>query len=186
MKKPLILAVMALFAACNSNAPASTTNSTNAKTDSSAMMRPIQSPFPIMYSSSFAMDDPKNAETVLAFWKAFDNGDFGAMKDIFADTFDVQLSSGMSMRTSRDSTVSAIQAYRGSMTSIVSTVNAIMAVKSTDKNEHWVLIWGMEKDTPKKGKPDSFYLQETWRFNTAGKADLMYQFSQKPPAPMKK
>jgi hypothetical protein len=34
----------------------------------------------------------------------------------------------------------------------------------------------MEKDINKKGKVDSFYLQETWRFNKDGKADLLYQF----------
>jgi hypothetical protein len=51
-----------------------------------------------------------------------------------------------------------------------------MAVKSKDKDENWALIWGMEKDTNKKGKVDSFYLQETWRFNKVGQADLFYQF----------
>jgi hypothetical protein len=46
MKKPLFLATMVLFAACSSNAPNSTADSTQAKTDSAAMMRPIQSPYP--------------------------------------------------------------------------------------------------------------------------------------------
>lgn len=171
---------MALFAACDGTAPASTTDSARIIPDSTAMMRPIQSPYPIMYSSSFAMDNPRNAETVLAFWKAYDNGNISASRDAFADTFDVHLSGGLTMRSSRDSTVSAVQAFRNSLSSAVDEVNAIMAVKSTDKNEHWVLIWGMEKDTHKNGKIDSVYLQETWRFNTAGKADLMYQFAQQP------
>ncbi|HLX66579.1 MAG TPA: hypothetical protein VKR41_06275, partial [Puia sp.] len=83
MKKPLLLAGMVLFAACSGNAPTSTADSTQAKTDSTAMMRPIQSPYPIMYSSSFAMDEPKNAESVLAFWKAYDAGDFSGSKDFF-------------------------------------------------------------------------------------------------------
>jgi hypothetical protein len=180
MKKPLILAVMALFAACDGTAPASTTDSTRTKTDTIAMMRPIQSPFPVMYSSSFAIDDLKNAETVLAFWKAFDDGNIAASKDAFADTFEVHLAEGMTMRAGHDSTIAAIQSFRNSMSSVVNAVNAVMAVKSTDKNEHWVLIWGMEKETPKKGKVDSVFLQETWRFNAAGKADLMYQFVQQP------
>jgi hypothetical protein len=59
------------------------------------------------------------------------------------------------MRASRDSSVAAAQAYRNNYSAVVSEVTAIMAVKSTDKNERWVLLWGMEKDTPKKGKPDS-------------------------------
>jgi hypothetical protein len=72
------------------------------------------------------------------------------------------------------------------LSSAVDVVNAIMAVKSTDKNEHWVLIWGMEKDTHKNGKTDSVELQETWRFNAAGKADLLYQFAEQPARAMKK
>jgi len=181
MKKPLLLATIILFAACSGSGPTSTPDSTQAKTDSSAMMRPIQSPYPIMYSSSFAMDEPKNAETVLAFWKAYDKGDLSAAKEIFADTFDVHLSAGFHMRASRDSSVASAQAYRNNYTAVVSEVTAIMAVKSTDKNEHWVLLWGTEKDTPKKGKPDSVSLQETWRFNAAGKADLMYSFAEQFP-----
>jgi hypothetical protein len=185
MKKPLFLAAMALLTACGGNAPAPSADSTNAKTDSSAMMRPIQSPYPIMYSSSFAMDEPKNAESVLAFWKAYDAGDFSSSKDFFADTFDVHLSSGFHMRTSRDSSIAGVKAHRSGFVSVASDVNAIMAVKSTDKNEHWVLIWGIEKDIPKKGKADSVFFQETWRFNAAGKADLMYSFAQQPQLPKK-
>jgi hypothetical protein len=181
MKKPLFLAAAALITACSGNAPTVTNDSTQAKTDTIAMMRPIQSPYPITYSSSFAMDDPKNAESVLAFWKAYDKGDLSAAKEIFADTFDVHLSAGFRMRASRDSSVAAAQAYRNAYTSVVSEVTAIMAVKSTDKNEHWVLLWGTEKDTPKKGKVDSILLQETWRFNAAGKADLMYSFAEQFP-----
>ena len=49
-------------------------------------------------------------------------------------------------------------------------------IESIDKNENWVCVWGMETDTDKKGKVDSSYLQETWRFNKDGKADLFYQF----------
>jgi len=177
---------MAFLTACDGNAPASTTDSTKAKTDSAAMMRPIQSPYPISYSSSFAMDDPKNAETVLALWKSYDAGNLSATRDDFADTLEVHLADGMTMRLSRDSTVAAVQSMRSSLSSAVDVVNAIMAVKSTDKNEHWVLIWGMEKDTHKNGKTDSVELQETWRFNAAGKADLLYQFAEQPARAMKK
>jgi hypothetical protein len=83
------------------------------------------------------------------------------------------------MHGGRDSVIAGGQKFRSSFATSVSSVDAIMAVKSTDKtgkNEHWALIWGRERDTNKKGKVDSFDLQETWRFNNDGKADLMYQF----------
>ncbi|HEV2479438.1 MAG TPA: hypothetical protein VGS79_07230 [Puia sp.] len=181
MRKPLFAAAMALLAACNSNPGAPATDSTKVKaTDSSAaMMRPIQSPYPILYSSSFAMDDPKNAETILALWKAYDAGNLSSVKDLLADTVDVYLAGGMHMRSSRDSTISGIQGFRNTMSAVTDQVNAVMAVKSTDKNEHWVLVWGMEKDTHKNGKVDSVQLQETWRFDGNGKANLLYQFAEK-------
>ena len=56
-------------------------------------------------------------------------------------------------------------------------MHAIFPVKSTDKNEDWVCIWGTEVNTDKKGKTDSVHLQETWRFNKDGKIDLLYQHS---------
>ena len=172
----------AFLTGCGGNSSSSMADSTKMKAgdSSSAVMRPIQSPYPVLYSSSFAMDDPKNAETILALWKAYDAGNLAAAKDLLADTVDVYLAGGMHMRGSRDSTIAQIQRYRDGMSAVTDQVNAVMAVKYTDKNEHWVLIWGMEKDTPKKGKADSVQLQETWRFDNNGKADLLYQFAQKP------
>lgn len=148
-------------------------------------MKAIQSPYPVMYSSSFEIDGPKNAESVLALWKAYDNGDLSAAKDLIADTMEVHLASGLVKRTTRDSIIAMIQGARNALTAAVDEVDAVMAVKSKDKDEHWALIWGMEKDTHKDGKVDSVYLQETWRFNAGGKADLLYQYNAKP-APAKK
>ena len=181
MKKPLLFAVFALLAACGSNSTTTpTADSTRMKTDSVVAMRPIQSPYPILYSSSFVADDPKNAESLLAIWKAYDAGDFSTVRNLFADTVEVHLASGLTMRTSRDSTLAAVAAYRNSMKSAVSSISAIMAVKSTDKDQHWALIWGMEKDTHKNGKVDSTELQETWLFDNSGRASLFYQYSAKP------
>jgi len=126
------------------------------------------------------MDEPKNAETILALWKAYDAGNLASVKDLFADSVEVYLANGMMMHSSRDSIIAGIQGFRNTMSAVTDQVNAVMAVKSTDKNEHWVLIWGMEKDTHKNGKVDSVQLQETWRFDNNGKANLLYQFAEKP------
>ena len=186
MKLPLLFAPLVFLAACNSTAPASTADSAKVIMDSTSTVKAIQSPYDIMYSSKFVMDDPKNAESLLALWKAYDNGNLSAGKDLIADTIEFHLANGLMIRAGRDSAIAAIQSVRNTFSAAVDQVNAIMAVKSTDKNEHWALIWGMEKDTHKNGKVDSVYLQETWRFNQDGKADLLYQFSQAPAPPMKK
>jgi hypothetical protein len=178
MKKILVFAAITIFAACNSNEPAKTdtVKTEPQKTVPDPMAKEITSPYQIGYSSKFVMDDPKNAESLLTLWKDWDNGDLSVHKDLFADRMEIHFADGSMMNTTRDSMLTAAGGMRSSMTSVESRVDAIMAVKSTDKDEHWALIWGMEKDTNKKGKVDSFYLQETWRFNKAGKADMFYQF----------
>ncbi len=153
--------------------------------DSVVAMKPIQSPYAIGYSSSFAIDEPKNAETLLALWKTYDNGDLNAGKGMIADSIEMYMADGMSMHATRDSATAIVQKFRSSLKAAVSHVDAVMALKSTDKNEHWACIWGTEIDTHKDGKIDSVYLQETWRFNKDGKADLLLQSSRKL-LPMKK
>src|SRR5690348_779088 len=182
MKKILAFMAVGLLAACTSNDSSknatSASDSTNSTMSSmSTMPAAIQSPdYKIGYSSNFVMDDPKNAESLLKLWKVWDDGDLSKAKDFFADTVTLHFSDGRTMTGPRDSIIAGGQKARTALGTSVSSVDAIMAVKSTDKNEHWALIWGMEKDTDAKGKADSSYLQETWRFNNNGQADLMYQY----------
>lgn len=171
MKKIFIFATLAVLAACNSKEPA--TDDTKA---ADSMMAEIKSPYPVNYSSKFTMGDPKNAETVLNLWKIWDSGDLSAAKDIFADSVEMHFSSGAMMNSTRDSVLAMGQQERSKMTSSVSSVDAILSVKSTDKNEDWGLIWGKEINTYKDGKIDSSYIQETWRLNKDGKIDALYQF----------
>ena len=186
MKKFLVFSAVVILAACNSNESTKTDATTDSvKTMAAETMPAIKSPYPISYSSNFEKDDPKNAETLLALWKAWDNGDLSAAKDMFADSVELHFSDGSSMHSTRDSVIASAQKFRSTFASVVSSVDAVMASKSVDKNEHWALIWGKEVDTDKKGKVDSSYLQETWRFNNDGKADLMFQYRQAATPPKK-
>src|SRR6266550_422074 len=156
MKKIWVLFSIVTLAACNSNEPAKV-DSMKSGSDSTAPMRDITSPYSIGYSSKFVMDDPKNAETLLTLWKDWDNGNLSAHKDMFADSVELHFADGSMIHSTRDSVIAAAQNFRNSFASSVARVDAIMAVKSTDKNENWALIWGMEKNTDKKGKVDSSY-----------------------------
>ncbi|MDP9040486.1 MAG: hypothetical protein M3N30_00795 [Bacteroidota bacterium] len=183
MKKNLLFACLFILISCNSNQPVQTEPAKPAS-DSMAVQN-INSPYDIQYSSKFIMGNPKYAENVLTLWKDYDNGNLSAHKDFFADSIQAVLGSGASMHASRDSVIAGIQKYRSSLTAAVDRVDAVMAVKSTDKNEDWVLIWGTETDTHKNGKIDSVHLQETWRMNKEGKADLLLQYM-RPAVPPKK
>lgn len=187
MKKVLVFVSIGFLAACNSKEPAKTDSMKSGDTTMNMTMKDINSPYPVMYSSKFEMGDPKNAEAVLNLWKIWDGGDLSKGKDIFADSVEMHLADGSIMKGPKDTILAGAQQYRTSLGMAVSSIEAVTAMKSTDKNENWALVWGMEKDTDKKGKVDSFYLQETWRFNKDGKADLMFQYRQAgaPPKKMK-
>src|SRR5258708_3334441 len=152
MKKNLLFACLFILVSCNSNQPAQTEPAKPAS-DSVAVQN-INSPYDIQYSSKFIMGNPKYAENVLTLWKDYDNGNLSAHKDLFADSMTAYLGNGVTMHASRDSIIAGIQKHRNMMSAAVDRVDAVMAVKSTDKNEDWVLIWGMETDTYKNGKID--------------------------------
>ena len=96
-------------------------------------------------------------------------------KGLFADSVTFLTGDGSVISGPLDSAFGAMKSYREMFTTIKSTVTAILPVKSTDKNENWVSIWGNEINTDKKGKTDSVALQESWRFNKDGKIDLFIQ-----------
>ncbi len=186
MKRFFAMALMGLIAGCTAK-NAGNNESTTATPEPAAQMRDIESPYPVGYSSKFVMDDPKNAETLLSLWKAWENGDLSKVKDLFADSVEMHFAGGYVLKGSRDSIIAVGQRERSALQSSVSSVDAIMAVKSTDKNEHWALIWGMSKDT-QNGKSDSSYVHETWRFDSTGRANFMLQYQQaaNPPVMPKK
>jgi hypothetical protein len=130
------------------------------------------------------MGDAKNAEALLAVWKSWDDGNLQTSRKLFADTAHFYMRDGSEMHGPADSTMAGAQAFRNMFTSVKSTVHAYMPLKSTDKGDNWVCIWGTEVSTDKQGKTDSIGLQETWRFNKDGKIDLLYQFGRSlvPPA----
>ena len=179
MRKILLFAGIGLFVACNSGtkedvgsiAPADST----AKT-----VEDITYPYTASYSSKFAIGDGKHAQMILGLWKDWDNGDLSKGKDVFADTVEMFFWDGNKIRASRDSVLSSAQSFRNMYSSVTSTVDAFTPLKSTDKEENWVCIWGKEVHTDKKGKVDSINLHEVWRINKNGKADLCYQFASMP------
>ena len=175
MRKLFLLTVVAAaFASCNDNKVASMSTSNDSATKKEA--ENVTYPYAINYSSKFEIASSEYSQKLLQLWKAWDNGSLSDAKDMFADSVELHFANGMTIHTSRDSAVAMAQNVRNTFSSSVSTVDAVMATHSIDKDENWALVWGKEVDTDKAGKKDSSYLQESWRFNKAGKADLLYQY----------
>ncbi len=176
MKQIFITVIAASVIACNT-AEKTSPGETKAVTETKPASISNMSGYTASYSTSFELGDVKNAEAILALWKSWDEGNLSTSKQYFADTVSFYVSEGGEITGPRDSTVADAQRYRDMFSAVKSTVHAIFPIKSTDKNQEWVCVWGTEVRTDKKGKTDSIHLQETWRFNSAGKTDLIYQYA---------
>ena len=172
MKRIPAFIILAFFAACNSATDQTEVASVNS--DSASVKTPdIAYPYPVNYSSQFSIGDAANTKKILELWKDWDNGDLSVHKDYFADTLHMYFADGTAMHGPRDSIVAAAQAFRSTYKSVESRVDAVVPLKSTDKNEQWVCIWAGEVSTDNKGKTDSVNIMETWRINKDGKTDLL-------------
>lgn len=139
--------------------------------------------YTVSYSSSFEIGDPKQSETILALYKAWDDGNPAAEKDAFADSVELSFGDGNGMNVSRDSALAAVTAWRQNYSSVKTSVYTVLPVKGTGMDESWVCIWAKEVHTEKaSNKTDSIELQENYRFNKNGKINWMLQYS-KPAAP---
>jgi hypothetical protein len=178
MRKIFIVAFTAALFSCHADEKKESDSKPAAETNSTL-------PYRATYSSKFEIGDAKNAEAVLAAWKSWDDGDLQTSRKLFADTMHLYLRNGSEMHGTKDSTLPGVQRYRNNYSSVKSTVSAWVPLKTVDKNENWVCIWGTEVMTDKKGKVDSVELQESWRFNKEGKIDLLYQFGRSLVSPAK-
>lgn len=174
MKQILIAVLTACIIACNT-AEENPSGETKAITDTKAAINTAG--YAATYSTSFEMGDNKNAETILALWKDWDNGNLDPSKNLFADSVTLYTSDGSLIAGPRDSAIANAQNYRNMFSAVKTTLHAVFPIKSTDANEDWVCIWGTEVNTDKNGKVDSVVLQETWRFDKNGKVNLLYQHS---------
>lgn len=182
MKRIFLFFAVCAFIACNNE------KGTEA-TDSAAAIAQVPANtygFTPGYSFSFVMDSAKNTETVLSLWRDWENGDLSKSRSHFADSLTMISADGSIQSGLSDSVLAGAQGYRSSFSKMAVTIDAIFGVRSTDKNEDWVAVWGSEIQTAMDGKVDTVSLQETWRFNKAGKIDLMFQTARKgggPPPP---
>ncbi len=168
-----------------------TGDKTDSTTDSTKMGNSMSSsdavtyPYAVTYSSQFEKSSDQNSQMVLGLWKDFDNNTLDNSMDKFADTVTMMMPGFEMVAVSKDSALRSTKEYRSMYSKVESRVAAVTALKSTDKNEEWVLVWGTEVHTDKKNVTDSVHLQETWRLNKDGKIDYLLQYMRNTPAPKK-
>jgi hypothetical protein len=127
------------------------------------------------YSSNFKMADQASADKVLTLWKDFENNTLDTHLAWFADTVSMTMANGVAVKGRTDNLAGAKQ-YRGSISNYKVTVDAFVSLKSVDRNQNVVCIWGTEEFTTADGKTVKQSIQEVWGFNKDGKINLMLQY----------
>ncbi len=170
MRKVFLIVVVAAIAGCNSQ------TKTETNKDEVQVKAATSLPYVPSYSASFEMGNPEYSAMILqGSWKDWENNTMDNMKSWIADTI-VVLHSDNTMVKGADSLVARWKRGRAKYTSVIDTVEAVIPVHSTDKNENWVLVWAREINTKADGTKDTTAVMETWRINKDGKADFLLQY----------
>lgn len=127
------------------------------------------------YSSKFKMAEQSYADKILTLWKDFENNTLDGHSDWIADTVTMILADGKVVKGKADNLAGA-KAYRGSIKNYKVSIDAWMSVKSVDRNQNAVCVWGNEDFTDADGKHITQRIQEVWTFNKDGKVDMMLQY----------
>jgi len=134
-------------------------------------------PYTAGYSSNFVMGNPAHAKMALDIWKDWDENMLDK-HDFMADTIVTYMPDG-TVTKGKDANMSMWKKYRAGITSSKSTVDAWLPLRSVDRKEDWVAIWGTETDTTPDGKVGTTQIHEVWRINKDGKVDLIRQYTAK-------
>jgi len=166
----LFIMIAGLLAACNNDSKVAGA----AETKDAKPAVPLA--YTPAYSSSFEIGNPAYAAMIVqGSWKDWENNSMDNMKSWVADTI-LAFQSDNAMVKGVDSLQARWKRDRARYTSVVDTIDAVMAVYSTDKKENWVLVWARDFSTDNTGKADTIAIMETWRINKDGKADMLLQY----------
>ncbi|MDB5011651.1 MAG: nuclear transport factor 2 family protein [Mucilaginibacter sp.] len=127
------------------------------------------------YSSKFTIASPTYADKILMLWKDYENNTLDKHTDLISDTVTMMLASGAMIKGKAEN-LKNVKEFRSSIQNYKVTVDAWLSVKSTDKNQNVVCVWGTEEYTDKNGKQVKTRTHEVWMFNKDAKVSLMLQY----------
>jgi hypothetical protein len=112
---------------------------------------------------------------ILELWKDWDDNKLDR-HDYFSDTIVMYFPDGSVTKGKQQCLKAAIQ-FRDNFTKSVSVIHAWVPLKSTDRQEDVVCVWGQEEDTHTDGSIGKRDIHEVWWFNKDGKVTSMRQWA---------
>ena len=127
------------------------------------------------YSSNFQMGNAAYVQKIMNVWQDWDDNMLNR-HDYFADSLAMYFSDG-SMMKGKAENFAAAKKYRSGFTSVKTVLHAIVPLRSNDRNEDVVAVWGEETNTLPDGKIEKKALHEVWFFNKDGMITAMRQWT---------
>lgn len=169
-----LLAGLLIFAAASCNAP-ETESAALSDTTSQVNLAAHDYGVKASYSTDFAVGDHKHGDLIVKLWKDFDANTFENGSAYFADSV-MAIFPGYRAQLSRDSMIAMAKSERARMDSVHTSIDAIVPLKASNKNETVVAIWG-EEHAYIKGKKQRRDLHEVWGVNENGKVAWVKQYT---------
>jgi hypothetical protein len=139
----------------------------------------LTGPYTANYSSHYQIADSKLAVAVLNLLKDFEENAVDRHPDILSDTVTFINPEGYLIK-GRDQFLTGSKRYRGTFSSIKTSVDSYVSLNSTDKNIDKVLIHGSQQKTNRQGVSQIVPFHSVWTFNKDGKIDYIREYTAKP------
>lgn len=129
------------------------------------------------YSSQFAFGNQALAKTVMDLYKDYETNKF-ALADAFADSVAIVMPDGQMVAGQKDVGEHFKQGRTMAPADMKFNIHAVIPLRSVDKNEDWVLVWG--DAGPEPGKPGTVTgFNHIWRFDNDGNVAYLRMFEGK-------
>jgi len=148
------------------------------KSPKAKSMKPVMA-YEAEYSSKFSLADETYSAIVLDLWKDFEESNFERNVVYFAEDLVIEFADGQ-VFTGRDLIIKSAQEHRKSLKDYKPTLLSFISLRSDDRDENWVAVWGEDSFTDDKGETVKTGIHEIWRFNNEGKIDFMKQYTVEP------
>lgn len=145
-----------------------------------AATQPANLPYATTYSSQWTMGNPALAKRVLDEYRHFETATPGD-PNFLADT--VAMVAGGQVMQGKDQVAGAVEQARSMLSSVQFIPSAVLALRSTDRDENWVAVWGTQKSKMPDNSEVSIDFNHVWRFNKDGKVDYIQMLESKSPPP---
>ena len=123
-------------------------------------------PYKVEYSSSFKVASHDLSKMILELYKGYEGNDF-SKESWFADTVIALLPNGQ-LVSGKVEVLRVFKEDRQNAGNAKFTMDAVIPLTSTDRNENWVALWGSTETS--QGKSD---FQAIWRINKDKKVDYI-------------